>query len=73
MEKPDLELIEQYRKTNSRLNQLYQEHVELERLLEKLNNKRALSPRDEAERHELQKKKLIGRDKIEQILIKYRK
>ena len=73
MDKFDIELIEQYRKTDSRLNQLFQEHLELERLLEKINNKRALSPREEGERRDLQKKKLIGRDKIEQILIKYRK
>lgn len=68
MEQRDLELIERYVADNKLLNMLYREHIDFERQLEKLNNKPFLTPTEEMERKNIQKRKLIGRDKIEDIL-----
>ena len=73
MEQGDLKLIEKYSVNDNVLNGLYQEHLDFERELEKYNSKPYLTPAEELERKNLQKKKLIGRDRIEQILREYRK
>ncbi len=73
MEQGDLKLIEKYGVNDNVLNGLYQEHLDFERKLEKYNSKPYLTPTEELERKNLQKKKLIGRDRIEQILREYRK
>lgn len=72
MEKGDLELIEQHVSEDPVLKALYDEHVGFERKLDKLNRKPFLNPKEESEKRDLQKKKLLGRDLIERILIKYR-
>ncbi len=72
MDEIDLQLIEQHSKENSTLDKLYKEHIKLELKLDKINNKRCLSPQETLNRKALQKEKLLGRDKIEQILVKYR-
>jgi len=58
---------------NESLKHLYEEHLDFERQLEKYNNKPALTPAEEMERKNLQKLKLLGRDKMEMILAAYRK
>ena len=73
MEKRDLELIEKHKAENSLLATLYDEHLDFERRLEKFNNKPFLTPKEELERKNLQKKKLAGRDMIERILNRYRR
>lgn len=73
MEQRDLKLIEKYVAKDAVLQNLYQEHIKFERQLEKYNNKPYLTPAEEVERKNLQKRKLIGRDRIEQILSEYRK
>ena len=72
MEQQDIELINSHLKEDSHLAGLYKEHVSFERRLAKLDNKLFLTPDEELERKELQKKKLKGKDLIEQILNKYR-
>jgi uncharacterized protein YdcH (DUF465 family) len=72
MEDRDIQLIEKYRTSDEDLSQLYQEHLDLERELERFNNKSYLSPNEELERKQIQKKKLMGKDRIETILRKYR-
>lgn len=72
MEKRDIELIERYVASDKLLSMLYTEHVQLERKLEKFNSKPYLTPSEELERKEIQKVKLIGRDKMEDILRRYR-
>lgn len=72
MEKRDMELIEKYVATDEALSALYREHLDYERKLEKLNNKPFLTPSEEVERKNIQKLKLLGRDKIEGILRGYR-
>jgi len=73
MEKRDMELIQKHMIDNTSLAELYDEHLAFERELEKFNDKPYLTPNDEVERKNLQKKKLMGRDKIEGILSQYRK
>ncbi|MFH0798958.1 MAG: DUF465 domain-containing protein [Pseudomonadota bacterium] len=73
MEQRDLELIERHVSNDKLLEMLYHEHVTFEKQLEKYNNKPFLTPMEETERKNLQKKKLLGRDKIEDILSLYRK
>lgn len=73
MEQRDLVLIQEHIVNDAVLESLYKEHVDFERQLEKYNNKPFLTPSEELERKNLQKKKLKGRDMIEDILRKYRK
>ncbi len=72
MEARDLELIKRHISSDNALKSLYDEHVDFERQLEKFNNKPFLTPQEEMERKLLQKKKLHGRDMIEEILKEYR-
>ena len=72
MEQKDLEIIEKYSSSDRSLSKLYEEHLEYERQLEEYNNKSYLTPSDEIERKAIQKKKLKGKDELEEILIKYR-
>lgn len=73
MNPKDLELITHISPRDPVLNELYTEHVDYEKQLAKLDNKLFLTPREIMLRKELQKKKLKGRDKIEVILLRYRK
>jgi hypothetical protein len=73
MEQRDLEMIERHMTDNESLKHLYEEHLDFERQLEKYNDKPALTPAEEMERKNLQKLKLLGRDKMEMILAAYRK
>ncbi len=72
MEKTDVELIHQYTHQDQELASLWSEHQTFERRLEKLERKPYLSPDEQLERNDLKKKKLAGRDQIEQILKRYR-
>ena len=72
MEKQDLELIQKHISSDAELKQYMDEHEEYERKLEAFNQRIYLTPEEEIERKRLQKLKLIGRDRIEVILSKYR-
>ncbi len=73
MEKQDLDLINRYIEVDPELKRYMEEHAEFERLLEEYNRRPYLTAEESLERKRLQKLKLAGRDKIEQILAKYRK
>jgi hypothetical protein len=73
MENCDLEIIKRHMGEDKTLETLYHEHLDYEKMLEKFNNKNYLTPSEELERKNIQKLKLLGRDKIEAILRKYRK
>ncbi len=73
MEKQDLELIEQLTARDPELKKFWDEHHELERLLEEFNRRPYLTTAEDMERKRLQKLKLAGRDKMEQILAKHRR
>jgi len=72
MEKQDLELIERWANQDPELKRYVEEHREFERRLEEFNRRPYLTPLEDLERKRLQKLKLAGRDRIEQILAKYR-
>lgn len=54
------------------LKRYYEEHLELEGKLLSYQNRPYLSPGEEIERKKVQKLKLVGKDKIMEILKKYR-
>ncbi|MEW6657556.1 MAG: DUF465 domain-containing protein [Thermodesulfobacteriota bacterium] len=72
MERQDLEIIAQWREQDPELKRYLEEHQEFERRLEEFNRRPYLTTAESVERKRLQKLKLAGRDRIEQILAKYR-
>ncbi len=72
MEQRDLELIEKHITTDTNLKKLYEEHLDLEKRIEQINQKLTLTPAEEMEKKNLKKVKLMGRDQIEFILKRYR-
>ncbi len=72
MEKRDEELIDRLIPENEELGRLVKEHKEFESQLEELKKRLYLSDEENREKRRLQKVKLAGRDRIEQILRDYR-
>jgi uncharacterized protein len=72
MEKRDEELIDRLIPENEELGRLVKEHKEFEFQLEELKKRLYLSDEENREKRRLQKVKLAGRDRIEQILRDYR-
>ena len=72
MEQRDKLLIEKHIDHDEELKKFVDEHVLFEKQLDELNDKVYLTPDEEMKQKELKKLKLAGRDKIEQILKKYR-
>jgi uncharacterized protein YdcH (DUF465 family) len=72
MEKKDEELIQTLLEREPELRQCYEEHVDLERRLGSFQHKVYLTVEEEVERKRLQKLKLAGKDRIMEILARYR-
>ena len=72
MEERDLALIRVWQEQDPELKQRVDEHEDYERRLEEFNRRPYLTAEETLERKRLQKLKLAGRDKIEEILVKYR-
>ena len=72
MEKNDQELIDQLMDRDPELKKYVDEHRDYEKLLEEFNRRPYLTAAETMERKRLQKLKLAGRDRIEQILAQYR-
>ena len=72
MDKKDEELIRALMLHDPELKQFYDEHLELEQRLAEFNRRLYLSPEQELEKKQLQKRKLSGKDKIMQILDRHR-
>jgi len=72
MEKQDEELIRSLIDRDVELREFYHEHVDFERQLARLNGKQHLSVEEEVERKRLQKLKLAGKDRMMEILFRYR-
>ena len=72
MEQRDKLLIEKHSKHDDELKKFVEEHVLFEKQLDELNEKVYLTPDEEMKQKELKKLKLAGRDRIEEILKKYR-
>jgi plasmid stabilization system protein ParE len=71
MEKAELLLIEKYIHRDEGLKQHVEEHKRLEGALEELNRRRYLTPEEQVERKNLQKRKLREKEKILRILEKH--
>lgn len=72
MEERDKLLIDRHIKHDQVLKKFVEEHLLFEKQLDELNQKVYLTPDEEMKHKELKKLKLAGRDKIEEILKKYR-
>ena len=72
MEKNEKDLIAQYIDQDEELRKYVEQHAKYEEILEGLNSKVYLTPDEEVEKKTLQKKKLIGKEKIYEILSKYK-
>jgi uncharacterized protein YdcH (DUF465 family) len=72
MEKHEEELIRSLIERDTELKQYYEEHLELERQLERFQHKLYLTPEEDVERKRIQKMKLAGKDRIMEILGRYR-
>jgi hypothetical protein len=73
MEKRDQELIDLLIKENEILEKYVQAHQQYEKQLEEYNSHPYLSTEEWVERKRIQKLKLAGRDRIEQILAEHRR
>ena len=72
MERKDEELIERLMPENDELRRYIEEHRTFEKILDEFNQKPHLTPLEEIERKKVKKLKLKGKDKIEEILSRYR-
>ena len=72
MEKKDEELIQTLLEREPELRRYYEEHSDLERQLDVYQQKHYLTPEEELEKKRLQKLKLAGKDKMMEILSRYR-
>lgn len=72
MEKHEEELIRSLMGSDDELRRFYQEHLELEKQLARLQHKHYLTPEEELEKKRIQKVKLAGKDRIMEILGRYR-
>jgi uncharacterized protein YdcH (DUF465 family) len=72
MEKQDLDLIDQLMDRDPELKRYVEEHRDYEKQLDEFNRRPYLTTAETIERKRLQKLKLAGRDRIEQILAQHR-
>jgi uncharacterized protein len=72
METADMEMILSLVEQDQELAGLWAKHQELEKALDEMNQRIYLSSEEQIERKQLQKRKLAGRDRIEQILAAHR-
>lgn len=72
METKDEQLILSLVDRDPELKRLHDEHVQLEKQLAQLNHKGFLNLEEEVERKRLQKVKLAGKDRMMEILSRYR-
>ncbi len=72
MELRDEELVQRHVGEDPELRTLWEQHLQYEKKLEKIERKQFLNEAEKAERKRLQVAKLNGRTRIEAILNKYR-
>ncbi len=73
MEKRDLEIIEKYSPVDEELRKHVEEHSKLEKILAEFSKRVYLTPEEQLEEKRIKKLKLKGRDRIEEILSRYRR
>ena len=72
MEQREEQIIASFVGQDPELRKYYEEHRDLEKRLDDLNAKAYLSPEEELEKKTVQKRKLVGKDKIMEILERYK-
>lgn len=72
MDKREEEFIISILDKDPELRRFYEEHLELEKKLLSFQHKSHLTPSEEVEKKRLQKLKLVGKDKMMEILGRYR-
>jgi uncharacterized protein len=72
MNKDEMELIESLKKESKEFSQLMKEHKEFEERLEELNKLKYLTPEQEVEKKKIQKLKLKGKDRMNEIITSFR-
>jgi len=72
MEKHDEDLIRSLLDRDPELKRYYDEHLDLERQLERFQHRHYLTPEEDLEKKRIQKLKLAGKDRIMEILGRYR-
>jgi uncharacterized protein YdcH (DUF465 family) len=72
MEVKEEALIRSLIDTDPELRRYYEEHAELKRRLEDLRQKPYLTEEEEVEQKQIQKQKLAGKDRMMEILARYR-
>ena len=69
----EYEIVEFLKKEHEEFRRLSEEHRNLDQLLIHIDNRRYLSPEEEFERKNLQKQKLLRKDKMAAIVREYKK
>ena len=72
MDQQDEELIRTLLDRDPELRRYYEEHLELEKRLASLQHKHFRTPQEDLEKKQIQKVKLAGKDRIMEILGRYR-
>jgi hypothetical protein len=72
MEKHEEDLIRSLLDRDAELRRHYEEHLEYERQLEQMRRKHHLTPDEEVEQKRIQKMKLAGKDRLMEIVRRYR-
>lgn len=68
----DEEIIEILKKENEEFRKLYEEHRNLDNILDEMNRKAYLTPEEEVEKKRMQKEKLYKKDKMAEIVRQYK-
>lgn len=66
------EIIEILKKENEEFRKLYEEHRQLDRMLDEMNKKHYLTPEEEIEKKRMQKEKLYKKDKMAEMIRQYK-
>ena len=67
------EVVERLKKENEEFKRLSEEHRNLDGLLAEIDSKRYLTPEEEVERKKIQKQKLLKKDRMAELIRKYKK
>jgi uncharacterized protein YdcH (DUF465 family) len=66
------EIIEILKRENEEFRKLYEEHRQLDALLDEINKKHYLTAEEEIEKKRMQKEKLYKKDKMAEIIRQYK-
>jgi len=66
------EIIEILKKENEEFRKLYEEHRQLDSILDEMNKKPYLTPEEEIEKKRMQKEKLYKKDKMAEMIRQYK-